>query len=293
MPIDTDIPAKQREYNIHASKIKTMRAYGLDKRLQPDTLDGKAVAELLAYLRGELPSEMLASIEDNLKHQLGDDDSIKINADSFAKYLSVLPCRKIRQSPISFDGDTGKVAIWYNADPDDHNSVKISLVANRGDFTFSVLSRADGLAVMSGTLRLNDKAHYKIEAFMDTTLETANRDADEVQPTTTQEYSYTVSLADTDYKMSIPKLNNEQLYLFKGIVMGVALTMITKHLASSGLTHNFEDNSVQSILKSMLSGLTEFEKDETLMQHISQITVFDDTGNEHNYSVTIDRVIAS
>ena len=49
----------------------------------------------------------------------------------------------------------------------------MSLIPNDQDFTFSVISRADGVAVMSGSLRLHPHGLYKIEAFMDTNLEVA------------------------------------------------------------------------------------------------------------------------
>lgn len=161
---------KQREYHAHASKIKMMCVDGLDKLLEPKHLNGNQIGALLRFLRHRLPYDMLASIEENLKFQLKETDSIHINTGSFIRYLTVLPCRKIRASPISFDEDTGKLTIWYNSNCADHESVKVSVIPNEYDFTFSVLSRADGLAVMSGSLKLHTDGLYKIEAFMDTTL---------------------------------------------------------------------------------------------------------------------------
>lgn len=173
LDINKHINAKQREYNIHASKIKAMRSEGLDKLLESKRLDGAQVKQLLLFLRHRLSYDMLASIEENLKYQLKDTDSIHINVGSLIRYLTVLPCDKVRASPISFDDDTGKIGIWYNSDRSDHDSVKITLIANEHDFTFSVLSRRDSLATMSGTLKLHADANYKIEAFMDTTLSVA------------------------------------------------------------------------------------------------------------------------
>lgn len=173
MPIDTDMHPRQREYNIHASKIKSMRAFELGKILAPKRLNGKQVKNLLDYLKGELPYDMLASLEDNLKQELGDDTNIHIHLGSLVNYLRVLPCAKIRASPISFDDDTGKITVWYNSDRADYNSVKVSLIPNEHDFTFSLLSRAGSIAVMSGVLKLHPQGLYKIEAFMNTTLEVA------------------------------------------------------------------------------------------------------------------------
>ena len=39
MPINTDMHPRQREYNIHASKIKSMRAFKLEKLLAPKRMN--------------------------------------------------------------------------------------------------------------------------------------------------------------------------------------------------------------------------------------------------------------
>lgn len=176
---EPDFIIKQREYHAHASKIKTMCVDGLDKLLEPKHLNGIQVGALLHFLRHRLSYDMLASLEENLKFQLKETDSIHINAGSLIRYLTVLPCRKIRAAPISFDEDTGKLTIWYNSNRADHESVKVSVIPNEHDFTFSVLSRADGLAVMSGSLKLHPDGLYKIEVFMDTTLALAVTTASE------------------------------------------------------------------------------------------------------------------
>lgn len=152
-------------YAEHVAKIRTVFSEDVVKQLGVRNLQPKAVKQLLRSIKEILPTYMLHSLSDNLKHNI--DLDTYLSYESLVAYLILLRNPRLRDSPIAIDSSTGTIIIFYNKDVFDNESTKISVQCNSSsEYIYSVIDRKDGLALFSGKLKLQDGAHYKIENLM-------------------------------------------------------------------------------------------------------------------------------
>lgn len=161
----------KERYEQHIQKVEELRAHQLDSLFIQSLFDSDHLRDLLEYLNSNFSQEIIGSFEKTLKCFLSEDIPVNIDYHSFLNYLYILPSKKIQESDIAVDESTGKIIIFYNADKDDYNSKKITLMANEKDFAVSVMSRRDGIAKFSGLYAsMFPEAYYKIESLMETLI---------------------------------------------------------------------------------------------------------------------------
>lgn len=159
----------KEKYEEHIQKVEDLRAHKLDSLFTQSLFNSNNLRNLLDYLNSNFSQEIIGSFEKTLRSFLLEDILVKIDYYSFLNYLYILPSKKIQESDIAVDESTGKIIVFYNADKDDYNSKKITLMANEKDFAVSVMSRRDGIAKFSGLYAsMFPEAYYKIESLMET-----------------------------------------------------------------------------------------------------------------------------
>lgn len=154
-------------YAEHVAKIRTVFSEDVAKQLGVRNLQPKAIKQLLRSIKDILPTYMLHSLSDNLKHNIDLDINADISYESLIAYLILLRNPRLRDSPIAIDSTTGTIIIFYNKDVFDRDSTKISIQCNSSsEYIYSIIDREDGLALFSGKLKLQEGAHHKIENLM-------------------------------------------------------------------------------------------------------------------------------
>lgn len=154
-------------YAEHVAKIRNVFSEDVAKQLGVRNLQPKDIKQLLRSVKDILPTYMLHSLSDNLKHNIDLDINTDISYESLVAYLILLINPKLRDSPIAIDNTTGTIIIFHNKDVFDKDSTKISIQCNSSsEYIYSIIDREDGLALFSGKLKLQEGAHHKIENLM-------------------------------------------------------------------------------------------------------------------------------
>ena len=154
-------------YEKHVKYIDDICDKHLFELFEHQYLTLPVMKELLARLDKYFPKHITEAIRENLKFNVELGIGVDIDYNSFIKYLYINYCEKLwYKGAIAFDEDTGKVIIFYNADVDNRESTKVTIMCNKNHYTYSVLSRGIGLATFSGEFTPRYDAHYKIENLM-------------------------------------------------------------------------------------------------------------------------------
>lgn len=155
-------------YAEHIAKIRTVFSEDVTKQLGVRNLQPKAIKQLLRTIKYILPTYMLHSLSDNLKHNIDLNINTDISYESLVAYLILIRNTRLRDSPIAIDSTTGTIIVFYNESVFDKDSTKISIQCNSSsEYIYSIVDRKDGLALFSGKLKLQEGAHHKIENLMD------------------------------------------------------------------------------------------------------------------------------
>mgnify|MGYP003601012228 CR=1 FL=1 len=155
-------------YAEHVTKIRTVFSEDVAKQLGVRNLQPKAIKQLLRSIKDILPTHMLHSLSDNLKHNIDLNINTYLSYESLIAYLILLRNPRLRDSPIAIDSTTGTIIVFYNKDVFDRDSTKISIQCNSSsEYVYSIIDREGGLALFRGKLKLQEGAHHKIEKLMD------------------------------------------------------------------------------------------------------------------------------